>query len=401
MENFIAPKKRVLILSMGIGGGHNSAANALEEWASKEFGYHVETKWIDVLKHTGPIFRLAYCQPYFWMINHFPSLYRVLYEKSEQPGPKRGQGIRNFFNQKGFPKVINEITKYRPDAVICTHFKAANIVTAALPDLPCYSVVTDYDAHNFWINSQVKGFFVANKEVKHILQKGGIPTEKIHMTGIPIRPVFHESMARIKVREIYGIPMDKKVILCMGGALGSQHTTEAITEITRHPEDFVCLVLTGKNEKLVQSIQEKFAHDPRVKTMGYVRQMSHVMDLADFAVTKAGGLTITEALARKLPLVIFRPIPGQEERNAHYLMEKGAATLASSPEHLHFKVGELLQQPEKILRMARAERELQTPQSAPQIWRKVLGLHQIKNHKTTVRIKNNLTPKTKTRSDWI
>ena len=92
--------------------------------------------------------------------------------------------------------------------------------------------------------------------------------------------------------------------------------------------------------------------------------MHELMAASDVAVTKSGGLTSSECLALGLPMVVVRPIPGQEERNSDFLLERGVALRANSPAHLVFKLRRLLGSPETLARMRASARLIARPRAA-------------------------------------
>jgi processive 1,2-diacylglycerol beta-glucosyltransferase len=104
-----------------------------------------------------------------------------------------------------------------------------------------------------------------------------------------------------------------------------------------------------------------------MKIVGYTTEMDRWMAAADFLVGKAGGLTSSEALARRLLLIIVNPIPGQEERNSDHFLEEGAAIRCNNLPALAFKIDALLDDPERIARMRGAVQRLAKPDAAAAI----------------------------------
>jgi processive 1,2-diacylglycerol beta-glucosyltransferase len=101
--------------------------------------------------------------------------------------------------------------------------------------------------------------------------------------------------------------------------------------------------------------------------------MERIMACSDLAVTKPGGLTVSECLAVGLPMVLISPIPGQEERNADYLMEQGVAVKAHDAGALEYKIDDLLSHGEKLSRMRENMRGLGRPDAARAVLEHVLG----------------------------
>ena len=200
-------------------------------------------------------------------------------------------------------------------------------------------VVTDADVHRLWIHPGVDRYFVARDEAAALLTAVGVEPGTVEVTGIPIDPRFSERADRGALRRKHGLP-DGPVVLLLAGCFGVGPVQElaARLEQARRPAHFA--VVAGRNEALRGALAS--AAGPRTTVLGFTREIHEWMAAVDLLVTKPGGLTTSEALARGLPMLLVNPIPGQEERNADALLESGAAAKASSPQVLAWKVDALL-----------------------------------------------------------
>ena len=131
------------------------------------------------------------------------------------------------------------------------------------------------------------------------------------------------------------------------------------------------MVVAGRNEKLKRALET--AAGPRAVVLGFTSEIDEWMAVADLLVTKPGGLTTSEALARGLPMVLVHPIPGQEQRNADALLEAGAAVRANNVEALAWKVDALLGEPGRLDAMRAAARKAARPDAARKVARWALG----------------------------
>jgi processive 1,2-diacylglycerol beta-glucosyltransferase len=138
------------------------------------------------------------------------------------------------------------------------------------------------------------------------------------------------------------------------------------------------VVICGKNEKLRQSVQEQLNQRPEsaahldFKVLGYTTKMDEWMKSADLYIGKPGGLTTAEAMSCGLPMVIYQPIPGQEERNSDFLLENGAAVKCNQLATMAYKVDLLLKDPERMAKMRRRALGLSHPDAARQIVQKLI-----------------------------
>lgn len=335
---------RILVLSASAGAGHNRAAEAIRE-SARAYCPGVETEWVDSLKYTNAVFAKLYEKSYVWMASYSPSLWGAIYkEMGKNVERKNLEKLVELHDRLTYRKLQERVEEFKPDAVVCTHFLPANVLLAKRIGVPVYIVITDFDAHMMWFKRKASGYFVPSDEVKVQLSRYGYPAEQIHTTGIPIHPIFAQETPRE--------PSDRPSILFMSGGFGMGHMEEALERILEIRLPFHLTVVAGKNESMRRKL-EKIAAG-RATVHGFVTNVHELMGRSDLIITKAGGLTVSECLAKKLPMVIFSPIPGQEECNADYLLEHGCAVKARTMDVLDYKVLELLENPARLDMMRRA-----------------------------------------------
>ncbi|OHB74156.1 MAG: hypothetical protein A2Z34_03820 [Planctomycetes bacterium RBG_16_59_8] len=357
--------KRLLILSASAGTGHLRAAEALEVAAREEFP-DLHAVHHDALDLTNRFFKSVYGKSYILMVNHTPSLWGLLYKNMERNVERKNldRAVKMYdkIAYKGLRKLVEA---ERPDALLCTHFLPANVAIAQFGGkVPVSVVVTDYDVHKFWINPGVARYFVATDEVAWQMARYGIPADRIEATGIPIHPRF----SRRK-----GIRKKGRTLLVVSSGFGGGDMVEIFRRLCAVDADFQLTMIAGKNEKMRSRLAELASSAPRpVKVFGFVDNIEDHMEGADLVVTKAGGLTVSECLARRLPMVIFSPIPGQEERNCDYLLEQGVAVKAKNIDLLDFKVRELMTDGKRLNAMSSAAAKIAHPRAAFDILRRTM-----------------------------
>jgi processive 1,2-diacylglycerol beta-glucosyltransferase len=353
---------RVLVLSASAGAGHNRAAEAVHEWA-RQGPAGVESEWVDSLQYTNRLFSKLYEKSYFWMASYAPDLWGAVYKqlgKKREPSPL-DKAIA-LHDRLAYKKLIGHVEEFGPDVAVCTHFLPMNVLLAKRLKIPVYVVVTDFDVHSQWLNTRVAGYFVASDEVKVQLVRYGYPADRVRVTGIPIHPVFS--------REAAPPPSDKPRVLLMGGGLGMGMMEGALSRILDLGPRFHLTVVAGKNEKMRRKLEA--VADGRAEVLGFVTNVDELMGRSDLIITKSGGLTVSECLARRLPMVLYSPIPGQEECNADYLLERGCAVKARTLDVLDYKVLELLENPGRLDMMKRACAAIARPWAGRDVLRHVL-----------------------------
>jgi processive 1,2-diacylglycerol beta-glucosyltransferase len=187
-------------------------------------------------------------------------------------------------------------------------------------------------------------------------------------------PIFSRRFDRNECARELGITPDKTTLLLMTGGAGLAGGDLMVERLLGLPDDFKIVALAGRNQQLLGRYHSlAAAHPGRLFALGYTSTIERVMACADLAVTKPGGLTVSECLAVGLPMVLISPIPGQEERNADYLMEHGVAVKAPDMVALEFKIGQLVKEPERVKHMRENMRGLGRPGAAHAVLSRVLG----------------------------
>jgi processive 1,2-diacylglycerol beta-glucosyltransferase len=239
-------------------------------------------------------------------------------------------------------------------------------------------IVTDFVVHPFWIYRNVDAYAVATPEIRAALIGRGIEPERIGVDGIPVNPRFgvrpHD---RDALREALGLPGGAAVALVMGGGLGLGPVAATVRALARTAVPVTTVVIAGKNRRLERRIAEEArANGGNVRVLGFVENVFDWMHAADVLVTKPGGLTTSEALAAGVPLVLLRPLPGQEERNARYLIARGAALRGTRASDLMRAVDGVLHDPLVSERVRAAAAHLAHPDAAERIAARIAALTQ-------------------------
>ncbi|MBN1422841.1 MAG: glycosyltransferase [Planctomycetes bacterium] len=367
---------RTLLLFTTVGGGHRSAARALAEaFRDLDPGGTVEAK--DVLEFTPAVFRRIYQESYAWLVNHTPEVWGYLYEHAAKPAADRKKArLVRAFDRLNYRRLLEYLERFAPDAVVGTHFLPTEILVPLAERGEFHGrywvVLTDHDAHGLWIRRGPRGFFTGSDEVRVILEAAGIDPARIRVTGIPVSKRFRALPAPAEARIPLGLPPSARVALLMSGGFGFGEVipfAKALSTI----EGARILAVAGHNEDLERELMALARERPAIIPFGFVSDIERLFAAADVVVTKSGGLTTSECLAAGKPMIVIRPTPGQEERNADYLLENGAAWRAQSPEILRWKAERLWREPERLQALTRAARALGRPDAAQAIARKVIG----------------------------
>jgi processive 1,2-diacylglycerol beta-glucosyltransferase len=307
-----------------------------------------------------------------------PQIYGGFYRRTMAIAPD--SLIQRRLNCLGLAALHRYLADYDPDLVICTYPTPAGVLSQlrqlGATQVPVATIVTDYTVHSQWLHPDVDMYFVGAEEIRRSIIQRGFAPERIHATGIPIRRMFAEPVDQGAARLQLGLDPDRPVLLLMCGAFGVLPRLRAMPRLLRGlPEEVQVLAICGRDPRPRRHF-EREAHrcnGGRLHAYGFVEPVNVFMAAADLIVTKAGGLTTSEALAMHTPLLIFRPLPGQEEQNARFLVGSGAAVVTAHTSGLRRHLNELLTHPERLQAMREAAARIARPQAAEAIVATMLG----------------------------
>ncbi|MCA9790137.1 MAG: glycosyltransferase [Candidatus Eremiobacteraeota bacterium] len=275
--------------------------------------------------------------------------------------------VDGLFNSAFLKRIHNE----KPDLIISTMSPTNSLLSqwraAGAIDTPVQSVVTDFGAHQMWAQSQIERYYVATDGARQDLTRFGIEPERVVVTGIPIGSDFgRPPQASQQARQSLGLEPDKPMVLMMGGSLGYANFDETIDALDALPQDFQMAVITGRNEEARASLAARQTKHP-LRVEGFVSNMPDWTDAADMVVSKPGGLSTSEVLARGRPMLLKDALPGLEEHMVDRVVATGAALAIEDADHLGQTVARLLEQPDQAQRMTEAARVHGHPEAAERV----------------------------------
>lgn len=361
LDSDSAGGERVLILSAGVGSGHNTAAAAVQQACAARPDID-EVQVLDVLQTSSVLYRDLLGKGYFVLVENVPWLVELGYDISDPPFRRRGP-IDPWTQANALP-VIGAIKRFRPTAIICTHFLPAQLVASLLLrgviDAKTAVVTTDYDFQGLWLTSAFHALFVAREEGKVQLTALGLPPDRVTVTGIPITAQPEQPSAR----DDEATPM----LLISAGAAGGDYALAVVRQTLRMSSPFTATVVCGRNDALKRRIEQLVAlAGDQYHVLGFTPEMPRLLHTADVFVGKPGGLSASECMAAGLPMVLVNPIPGQEVRNGDYLMEQGAAIRCNSATTIGWKIDEVLREPGRLQRMKAAAKRIGRPDAAADV----------------------------------
>lgn len=419
----MSAERPILVLTAAAGAGHTTAAVAVAA-ALRAAAPAAEVELLDVLDRTNPVFRAMYAGGYASLVRCWPAGMGLLYDAVDRPLPPFDT-FRAWFQDLNAEPLLRYLESRRPRLIVNTHFLPAEIVARVRRrgelNCPQATVCTDFETHRLWIQPPTERYYTATQIGRAYLAALGVAAGDVRVTGLPIRPEFRVRIDAAAFRRERGLAADVPLVLLVCGAAGLKRIAELLDQLAQIESPVQIVVIAGRNAAMREDLEERAAHicaphaaragapqtaaaqteaaqpgaargvlpslagrgrgsvdvsarAPLIRILGFSNEMHAWLQAADVLVTKPGGLTTAEALACGVPMVLVNPIPGQEARNADYLLECGAAIRVNRPQLVGVRVAELLSDAARRAALRAAALRAARPDAAEQIARDALGL---------------------------
>lgn len=365
---------RILILHASVGTGHKTSARALARAFETRGAAQV---WCEDALDYGPsIFRQFYVNSYIELSEKAPVLWSYFYERSDRDDTKLTKDLRTLMDRFGVAELDELVERCQPDAIVCTHFLPINMLgrekrKGRLPQ-PLYCIVTDYNGHVFWVNSYADRYFVATPKAASMLAQRGVHPSIISVTGIPIDPAIAEPKDRDATQRKHQLQRSPVVTL-MGGGIDVDTMRQMTVGLIEEMGVGSLIVVAGRNKELETALQDLHGTTTvDLRILGFVDYLDDLVAASDLVVTKAGGLIVSEVMARHTPMVVVEPIPGQEEWNADHIVCAGAGLQVRLPEMVPLLVRNLLADPARLQALREGAEREGKPRAALTVAEKIL-----------------------------
>ncbi len=360
--------KKVLIFYISRYSGHYHAASAIER-GLLTLTRDVEVHKINALTYTNPILGAIINKAYLEVIKKRPEIWGHIYDNPDVI--KKTKRARETLHRFNMSKIKRLIESYSPDIVFCTQAFPCGMIAdykrTSGKDVLLIGVLTDHAPHSYWLFEEVNYYIAPSEETARALGQKGVLPERIKTYGIPVDPKFCHKREIPGIKNNLGLSDEGPVILIMGGSQGLGAVEEvagSLMEDRQHKYQLV--VVSGSNKKLYTRLQRLKRDKPEgnISVLSYVENIDELMEASDVIITKAGGMTIAEALVKRLPMLIVNPIPGHEQMNTDYLVGKGAAIQIEDYGEIHQKLNKLFDSKGLLNDMKKSCSELAKPNSA-------------------------------------
>ncbi len=358
---------KILVLAVPIGAGHMKAAKAI----------------MQAVKKVAPGSTLRFENCFDWVFPPYGQIYSRVYDFAQ----KKALGLIKFFYggvgvRSGssefmyryhrlfadrFPRLLEE---YRPDYVLCTHFSPGYF--AALYkrqyDYRMGIVVTDYYVHPHWVNKEIDHYFIPHESLADQVVSFGAKREQVYPFGIPIGLELEAGIDKEGARKRFGLSKKRVSATIMGSRVFGGEWFEVTRELIDFDYDF--LVLCGENKDVAAKIS-RLKGKAKLKVLGMVERIYELIGTTDILITKAGGITSTEAAQAGPALLFANSIVGLEDKNEEFFIKHGAA-LHIDKENARDVMAKLLADPAGMARMRHALRRISKKRTAINIAQVIL-----------------------------
>lgn len=362
-------KHKILFFSAPIGSGHTRAAQAVRA-AILSQEPEAEVKIANIFDFFSPLLGRFILRAYLAILAVYPPAYGLMYRWGNKD--MSASVINHVINQFLAAKMQHYIFEYQPSAIVCTHATPAGLAAYLTRHcgmtVPVMAVITDYAVHRLWVYSEIDRYFVAHHSLEKMLEDFGVSKSRIQSVGIPVDTAFTAIYDREETARRLGLHAGIKTLLIMGGGAGVFPMEEILSLCQDISESLQIIVVTGNNHVIYNKLsRNRLPDNCKLCLLPFVDNVHELMAIADLLISKPGGMTVSEALCAGLPMLVYKPIPGQEEANTQYLIQHGVAVRADSLEEVKGYLTAFIKDARQLRLMRQNALALAQPQAAKSI----------------------------------
>ncbi len=367
---------KILILSRSMGGGHNSAARAIGEAVKSLNGreqdgivMNIEADVVDASRFTRLVLKDASSHIYVNSVRCFPGLFGKVYKIAKVISTPKFKSVVYLANHKGAGKMLDFIEKGGYDGIAATNLFPIETLTylkrSGRLKVPCFGVATDYTCIPFWEDTEMDLYFTPGKELNGEYTAKKMPEDRLIPTGIPVSQRFLHKTDSSEAKRQLNLDPNRRYILVMSGSMGAGYLENTVGAVLSYGGDITPIVVCGSNAEVKSRLDDRFGS--LVVTMGFTDKVELYMSASEAVVTKAGGLTSTEAAVFGIPMIHTGSIPGCETKNAGYFSSHGMSITGENVDELMKNAVSLINDKDRVNSMLAAQKKYVSSSAAVDI----------------------------------
>ena len=367
-------KKRILLMYISEVSGHHQATIAIEK-SIRVLASDVEIRNINGFGYTYPLMEKIVNKAYMGIIKRTPKVWDYLYDNPKVF--KRLQSIKKVIHKSNHSKLARLFREFKPDVVACSQAFPCGMVADYKEtynlDTKIIGILTDYAPHSYWLHDGVDYYVVPSIETAKRLMQKGVSYDRVKILGIPVDPKFTVKLDKERIAEDLNLDVHLPTVLIMGGGQGLGPIRKVVKSLLAIETNLQLIVVAGTNKKLIRWLKKTQASTrKKIIVYEFINNIEELMEIAALTITKPGGMTTAEALVKGLPMVIIKPLPGQEMHNTDFLLQKGVAIRVNRFDSAGREVEALLTSPVRLSKMRRSAFDSGKPNSSFDIARLIL-----------------------------
>lgn len=350
-----------MIIYASYGNGHYQVSKAIEAvFQNKGVS---DILLLDLMAQAHPLINKLTQFAYIHSFNSCSNVYGWIYNITK--GMDSEAPLLRMLHSFGKNTLLETISNFKPDLVIHTfpQLTLPQLVRKSGISIPLISIVTDFDLHGRWLHPEIHRYYVATEDLRQEMTERGISKDRVITSGIPIKPIFSR-MQQNSWKCHNSLHANKKIILLMAGAYGVMKGNYDICQALLSCNQYQIIVVCGHNKALFRQLEKHYRHYANIQLYEYVQDIASIMKQSHCMITKPGGITISEAIECRLPLILYRPVPGQELNNARYLEQKGVASIVYNTHSLLLKLQSIFEDDAKLEEILMKIDNLRKPEAA-------------------------------------
>jgi hypothetical protein len=343
-------RRRIQLVFFDAGGGHRNAATALQVQIERQ-GLPLDVSLVNLQELLDPLDVLRKLAGI-----RIEDMYNKMLRNGWTLGSPQLMRVLQLVVRIYHAPTVKLLEKFwlgsAPDMVVSLvpHFNRAmrEGFDKAFPGRPFVTVLTDladYPKH-FWIESQPQYLVCGtDRAVEQARELGHLDGGVFRTSGMILHPRFYEPepVDRAAERKKLGFDPDLPTGIVLFGGYGTSKMLDILRQINRSSLQVQLILICGRNEKLAQALRQEPTRIP-IHVEGFTTQIPFFMALSDFFIGKPGPGSISEALSKRLPVIIdcnAWTLP-QERYNAQWVREKKVGVVVKHHREMGAAVAELL-----------------------------------------------------------